>query len=279
MATDTEQFFGFSDPSTPNGDYNVQRFMIWQQMMNLNTSMPVEVLSVQATGVAPVGLVSIRVLVDQITGDDMTIPHGEIPNVPYFRLQGGTNAVIIDPQVGDIGLACFCSRDISSVKNSRKNAPPGSRRAYDFSDAMYSGGFLNKTPVQYIHFTDSGILVHSPHAVKVEAETVDVQASMSATVTAQTIDIKGSNRATFGAPITAISGEEVSVISSGERDLTIGSPGPSGVNLGNINNAVRELIDARMVAAFNSHTHQTAGSVPFVQLSINDVATKDTKAN
>lgn len=167
MAVDTKQYYGQTDPTTGQGDWNAMRFAIQQQMLGLNTSMPVEVISVQASGVAPVGFVNIRILVSQVTGDDRTVDHGEIPNVPYFRLQGGANAVIIDPEPGDIGMASFCSRDISAVKNARKAAPPGSRRSYDFSDAMYVGGFLNKAPTQYIQFTEGGILVHSASAVMV----------------------------------------------------------------------------------------------------------------
>ena len=109
---------------------------------------------------------------DQITGNDKTVPHGVIPNVPYFRIQGGNKAIIIDPEVGDIGMACFCSRDISSVKNARKNAPPGSRRTYDISDALYVGGFLNKAPTHYIQFTNSGILVHTPGTATIEAPNI-----------------------------------------------------------------------------------------------------------
>jgi hypothetical protein len=176
MTTDTTQYYGQTDPSTGQGDWNRQRFLIQQQMLNLNTSMPVQVISVQATGVAPVGFVNIQVMASQVTGDDKTVDHGIIPNVPYFRLQGGTNAVIIDPEPGDIGIANFCSRDISAVKNARQLAPPGSRRAYDFSDAMYSGGFLNKTPVQYIHFTGEGIMIYSPTAIKSEAPLFRVDA-------------------------------------------------------------------------------------------------------
>ena len=177
MATDTDLYYGQTDPTTRQGEWNRMRFVIQQQMRNLNTSMPVRVLSVQAAGVAPVGFVSVQILVDQVTGNDMTVPHGEITNVPYMRLQGGANAVIIDPQVGDIGIACFASRDISAVKNARQTAPPGSRRAYDFSDAMYIGGILNAAPVQYIQFTEGGIIVHSPSAVTVEAPVVNVNAT------------------------------------------------------------------------------------------------------
>jgi len=221
MATDTTQYYGQTDPSTGQGNWNVNRFMIQQQMLSLNTSMPVEVLSVIPGGLGPVGLVSIRILVDQITGDDRTVPHGEIPNVPYFRLQGGNDAVIIDPKKGDIGMACFCSRDISAVKNARMAAPPGSRRAYDFSDAMYCGGFLNGTPTQYIQFTDGGILVHSPTRNQVDA------------------------------PI---------------------------VQLGVVSAPLRKLIDDRLIALFNAHTHGS-GPVPDQPLTPANVATVATEAN
>ncbi len=167
MTVDTQQYYGQTDTTTGQGAWNAMRFAIQQQMLGLNTSLPVEVVSVRAAGVAPVGFVYLRILVSQVTGDDRTVDHGEIPNVPYFRLQGGANAVIIDPEPGDIGMASFCSRDISAVKNARQAAPPGSRRSYDFSDAMYVGGFLNKAPTQYIQFTEGGILVHSASSVKI----------------------------------------------------------------------------------------------------------------
>ena len=120
MTTDTTQYYGQTVPSTGQGDWNRQRFLIQQQMLNLNTSMPVQVISVQATGVAPVGFVNIQVMASQVTGDYRTVDHGVIPNVPYFRLQGGTDAVIIDPKVGDIGIACFAV-GISAPSRMREN--------------------------------------------------------------------------------------------------------------------------------------------------------------
>lgn len=167
MTTDTDQYYGQTDPTTGQGEWNKIRFLIQQQMANLNTSMPVKVLTVTGTGVNPVGFVSLQILVDQVTGNDKTIPHGEIANVPYVRIQGGSNAIILDPQVGDIGMALFCSRDISAVKNARQSAPPGSRRMYSFSDCAYLGGILNGAPTQYIQFTEGGILVHSANGVSV----------------------------------------------------------------------------------------------------------------
>lgn len=230
MATDTDQYFGQTDPTTGTGDWNKQRFIIQQQMSKLNTSMPVQVISVSGVGVSPVGFVSLRILVDQVTGNDMTIQHGEITNVPYMRLQGGANAVIIDPEVGDIGMACFCSRDISAVKNARQSAPPGSRRMYDFSDCMYVGGFLNAAPAQYIQFTEGGIILHSPTKVRAEAPTVQLDGA--------------------------------------------------SVQLGDVEATVRKLIDERLIALFNAHTHTSGGSgVPVTPLTLATVATAITQAN
>ena len=206
MTVDTKQYFGQADPTTNQGDWNQQRFAIWQQMLKLQTSAPVTVTAVSASGVAPVGFVSVKVMVDLLTGEQKTIDGPTITNVPYMRYQGGDKAVIIDPEVGDIGIACFASRDISAVKSARKSAPPGSLRAYDFSDAMYIGGILNKAPTHYIHFTNGGITIHTPG-------NVTVQAGGNASITAPNI------------------------------------------SLGSGSGTLRELVDSRMIALFNSHTH------------------------
>lgn len=249
MTTDNEQYYGLATPVSGSSQFNELRFTIQQQMLKLNTSMPVQVVSVKTTGLAPVGFVGIRILVDQVTGDGMTFPHAEIPNVPYFRLQGGSNAVIIDPEVGDIGMASFCSRDISAVKNARQSAPPGSARSYDFSDCAYFGGILNGTPTQYIHFTSGGIVITSPNAVTVNAPV--------STVNSDTVKVNSEN-----ATITASTAAAIS------------SP---SLSLGNVGSTLRRLIDERFVALFNSHTHPTNGAPPTQQIT--NELTDSAKAN
>lgn len=153
-------------PSDFDSEQNGLNFAIQQAMLKLQTALPVRVMAVRNSGLAPVGQVDIQVLVDMVDGQGNTVQHGTISNVPYFRLQGGANAVIVDPQPGDIGMACFCSRDISAVKSVKDAAPPGSWRSHDFSDALYLGGFLNGTPTSYIQITQGGILVHNSSGVK-----------------------------------------------------------------------------------------------------------------
>ena len=162
-------------PSDFDSEQNGLNFAIQQAMLKLQTALPVRVMAVRNAGLAPVGQVDIQVLVDMVDGQGNTVQHGTISNVPYFRLQGGTNAVIVDPSQGDIGMACFCSRDISAVKSVKDAAPPGSWRSHDFSDALYLGGFLNGTPTSYIQITEGGILVHNASGVKLGDTGADVR--------------------------------------------------------------------------------------------------------
>lgn len=155
------------------GDYNQQLFVIGQEIAKLQTSTLVRVVScTNDGGLSPVGYVDVVPLVNQIDGAGIGKPHTTIFNVPYFRMQGGANAVIIDPKEGDIGMCAFASRDITKVKRTRAAANPGSLRRYSFADAMYMGGFLNGAPTQYVQFSDDGIKLVSPVAVDIVSPTL-----------------------------------------------------------------------------------------------------------
>lgn len=139
------------------GEFNQHSFLIWQILARVRTCVPVEVMAVDGGGNAPVGFVDARPLVNQMDGGGNTFPHGTIFNLPYVRIQGGANAVIIDPVVGDKGLAMICDRDISSVKANRGRANPGSRRRFGLADGVYIGGILNAKPTCWIAFVDGKI--------------------------------------------------------------------------------------------------------------------------
>jgi hypothetical protein len=151
-------------------------------------------------GVAPVGFVSLQPMVNQLDGYGNAMPHGEIFNVPYFRLQGGANAIILDPQVGDIGWAGFADRDISSVKATKAQANPGSRRKFSMADAVYMGGILNGTPSQYVAFSSSGISIVSPTKISLSAPTIVLQAT-------ETIGLTAGTEITNSAPAIEIDGQ------------------------------------------------------------------------
>lgn len=139
-------------------------------------------------------------MVDQIDGLGVPVPHVTLFNIPYFRAQGGQNAIILDPQAGDIGICVFASRDISKVKSSKKSSPPDSLRQFSYSDGLYIGGVLNGQPTQYVQFSTAGIKIHSPTAVILEApdvqilaQTVEINATSSTTVTTPTFTVNGNS--------------------------------------------------------------------------------------
>jgi Phage protein Gp138 N-terminal domain len=191
-------YTGFQDTPTI-GHINAETFMIWSVLARITTAKVVQVMAVtNSGGVSPVGFVDIQPMVNQIDGTGNSVAHGVIYHCPYFRLQGGTDAIILDPKVGDIGVAIFADSDISSVVATKAQANPGSRRRFDMADALYIGGYLNGTPVQYVEFSASGIKIVSPTAIELDAPdiklvapTVEINASTSATVTTPRFTVNG----------------------------------------------------------------------------------------
>lgn len=193
--TDSNLHISNSSPNDWADDSTRTQFVIKSMLAKVRTSLPVEVVSVtNSGGVSPIGYVDIHPIVSQLDGTGNAIPHGVIYNVPYLRIQGGTNAIIIDPQVGDIGIASFCDRDITSAKYAKKDAPPGSLRRHDMSDAIYHHSIIGAAPTQYVQFNSSGITIHSPTAINITAPIVNVNATTSANVTAPSISLGASGQ-------------------------------------------------------------------------------------
>ena len=180
-------FRGFQNPNTSASEFNAQAFLIQSMLARLATSTLVQIKAVtNSGGVSPVGFVDILPLVNQIDGEGNAVPHATVFHCPYLRIQGGTNAVILDPQVGDIGVAVFADRDVSSATANRAPANPGSRRRFDMADGLYLGGMLNGTPTQFVQFESGGITITSPSAVTINAPTLTVNGNttFNGTVTA-----------------------------------------------------------------------------------------------
>jgi hypothetical protein len=155
----TDIGYSQQEPSDTASDYNTLVFVINQLLGKLRTCTVVKVLSVTNDGgVSPVGFVDVQPMVNYVDGIGNAVPHGSIFNLPYFRLQGGTNAFIIDPAINDIGIAVISDRDISAVKNTLTVSNPGSLREFDLADGIYIGGILNGTPINYIGWDALGNL-------------------------------------------------------------------------------------------------------------------------
>jgi hypothetical protein len=181
---------GALTPWSSQGDYNTHFFAIQQALSKLQTATLVRVEACTNNGgVSPIGTVDVTPLVNQIDALGNATPHITVFGLPYLRIQGGTNAVIIDPQPGDIGVAVFASRDISKVKNTQAQANPGSGRQYEFPDGIYLGTVLSKAaPQQYIQFNSGGINLVSPQEIQIQSSgDTDITASGNIILSGATI--------------------------------------------------------------------------------------------
>ncbi|WP_426577678.1 phage baseplate protein [Xenorhabdus stockiae] len=173
------------DPQATAGGALSQEAIIWSLIGRMGTVTICRVEKIQGGGVGPVGYVDILPLVQQVDGAGNIYQNATVYNVPYFRYQGGENAVILDPKVGDLGFCFTASRDISKVKRTKNSAPPGSKRKYDMADSLYLGGLLNGTPSQFIHFLESGMDIVSTGIVNVKATKIVLDAPVETTSTIQ----------------------------------------------------------------------------------------------
>lgn len=190
------------------------QFIINSMMAGVRTSMPVSVVAVtNAGGLSPVGYVDLQPLVSSVDASGVAWKHGVVHNVPYMRIQGGANGIILDPVVGDIGIALVADRDISTVKNTSNVSPPGSNRKFDMSDMVYISTIIGQTPTQYVQFNSAGITIHSPVKVNITAPQIDATATTQVHLTAPNVTVDSSsvfrvNSAAIelNGPITQVSG-------------------------------------------------------------------------
>lgn len=198
-SSNNESPVGGVNPSTVFGGYNGLFYVIQQALSKMQTSTLVRIEAcTNSGGLAEVGLVDVTPLVNQVDSVGIPIEHKTIYNVPYFRLQGGANAVIIDPEVGDIGICVFASRDISKVKKTKTRANPDSKRSYSYSDGLYIGGVLNGVPTQYVQFSTAGIKILSPTKINLTAPIVEIVAPVTT--------VNSSTSVTITTPIFTVNG-------------------------------------------------------------------------
>ena len=119
----------------------------------------------------------------------------------------------MDPVEGDIGLMLCCDRDITNVRNEKKESLPASLRVNNKSDGIYLGGVLNAEPSQYVKFANDGIDIVSPLVVQVNGNTVIMNAEDKISLNAPVIEMNGqfaqgggsfSGNATFGGTMTVV---------------------------------------------------------------------------
>ena len=173
----SDAHIGQASATAGNSDFNAISFVVQQLLGRRSFCALVQVVACTNNGgVAAAGTVDVQPLVNQVDGQGNAMPHGVVYKLPYFRLIGGQNAIINDPQAGDLGLCVFADRDTSSVRATQAQANPGSRRRNDWADGIYIGGILNGVPTQFIQFNGSNVTITSQQTISLNAPTVQINA-------------------------------------------------------------------------------------------------------
>lgn len=200
---------GIPDGASP---FNVMTAIIAGALGRVRTMALVKVVAVtNEGGLSPVGFVDVLPLVKQVDGVGNATPHGTIFNLPYFRLQGGSNAVIMDPQVDDVGIAVVADRDSSSVKSTKAEATPGSKRRFSLADGVYVGGILNGAPEQYVRFTDDGMILADKNGNVLSMESGKIAATTTVFEIDGALHVTGQSTFDGAAAFAAISAASLAI--------------------------------------------------------------------
>jgi phage baseplate assembly protein gpV len=238
-------------------------FVVQQALAKMQTATLVRVESCTNAGdLSPVGFVDVTPLVNQLDGQGNPTPHVTVYNLPYLRVQGGSNGIIVDPEKGDIGVAVFASRDISKVKSTKSQSNPGSYRQYSFADGMYLGGMLNGTPSQYIQFNAAGIRIHSPTQIKLDAPDIRLE-SNTVEIECKTFSMDATTSSTINTPTFTVNG---ATFINGPLEQSGGSSGGLGyahfkgnLQIDGATNQIGSITTSSDVVAsgtsLHSHTH------------------------
>lgn len=168
---------GVQGPASQSSEFDALHFFVSRLLGRINTATLVRVVScTNDGGLSPVGTVDVQPLVQQVAADGSLVAQPALYQLPYFRLQGGPSAMILDPALGDIGIAVFAGHDITNVKTTASEAAPGSFRRFDLADGLYMGGFVNGVPNQYVQFLPNGggINLVSPTEITAQAPQINL---------------------------------------------------------------------------------------------------------
>ena len=166
---------GQKKPNTAGSEYNALQFMIQNAMQGISTAIPVQVQAVSGL------FVDVLPLVSSVDGYGQAVEPTTLFHLPVFRYHAGVGAVILDPVVGDKGLAVFAQADSSNVQTGTDTPQqPGSFRKHSMSDGFYIGGFHNAAPTVYIEIKQDGhIVINAPAGLTVTSPSATFSGTMN----------------------------------------------------------------------------------------------------
>ena len=159
---------GSLNPEIEEDSFNATTYLIEVLMNQINS-----IDLVRVTGINDDGTINVIPIVQEVTAGGEPVPVVEISHIRYIRWQAGTNAVIMTPEIGDVGLFCICKKDISNAENGQI----ASYRRWNLQDGIYLGGIfnLNVQPATKIEI-NTDITITGTN-VNIVAETANIKAN------------------------------------------------------------------------------------------------------
>ena len=160
--------------STENTEFNQIAFVIDQFINKVNTCTLVQIVAIHASGdPTQIGTVDVLPFVQKIGNDGAPVSNTTIFDVPFMRISGGGNAIICDPQPGDIGFCVFAHSDISAVQKAKVETTIGSKRRFNLADAIYVGTCIPVTaPTRYVKISNDGIKIKAVEDIEISAPAI-----------------------------------------------------------------------------------------------------------
>ncbi|QCE32924.1 hypothetical protein FAI41_04570 [Acetobacteraceae bacterium] len=138
---------------------------------------PAKVEEIHSNGTGEAGTVDVKPLLNLQTQDGKSLEQSVLYNVPYFRLQGGDSALIIDPQKGDIGQLILNGRDVSGLSSESDPNKPASFRLFDPNDCFFLPALFGKAAEQYIFSNKNGWTIHAKDTANIVLEGKEITIS------------------------------------------------------------------------------------------------------
>lgn len=238
---------GIANYENLSSDFNILSFIIENVVRGMvNTALPVTVSAVDADNLK----VSVKPLIAQRDGENNSIAMPEIFDIPFFRYQAGTAALMITPQVDDIGVALFFQTDASGLqKGDNSVIPPRMLTPYPLFSAVYIGGIMQKEPETVIEITNDNITIKANKEVSIQCETASIKVDKNAAIECETASVKASDK-------VEIKGDNSALIAS--KEIKLGENASSALVRGD------KLLDylTQIITLIKTHTHEgvTPGS-------------------
>ena len=171
---------GIGDIYQSSTAYNANNQQIQKDLQKINTVFLARITAVNGGGTGGSKTVSATPLICQIDANGNKLNSPVLVEVPYYRVQAGTGALILDPVVGDIGVFVCAKRDISNIKNGVSDPQvPASFRSFDLADSIMIATIHTGVASTYIHISPDGqtIEINAPTSLTVNTATATITAS------------------------------------------------------------------------------------------------------